>query len=53
LRPEGTSANGGASPTRAQEANGSGKPAPADSLPIDPPRATGNAALARRAAGPA
>jgi cyclic-di-GMP phosphodiesterase, flagellum assembly factor TipF len=53
LRPEGTSANGGASPTRAQETNGSGKPAPVDSLPIDPPRATGNAALARRAAGPA
>jgi cyclic-di-GMP phosphodiesterase TipF (flagellum assembly factor) len=53
LRPEGASANGGASPTRAQETNGSGKPAPVDSLPIDPPRATGNAALARRAAGPA
>jgi len=54
LRPEGTSANGSASPTRAaQETNGSGKPAPVDSLPIDPPRATGNAALARRAAGPA
>jgi cyclic-di-GMP phosphodiesterase, flagellum assembly factor TipF len=53
LRPEGTSANGGASPTRVQETNGSGKPVPVDSLPIDPPRATGNAALARRAAGPA
>ncbi|HZE53383.1 MAG TPA: EAL domain-containing protein [Bradyrhizobium sp.] len=53
LRPEGASANGGASPTRAQETNGSGKPPPVDSLPIDPPRATGNAALARRAAGPA
>jgi cyclic-di-GMP phosphodiesterase TipF (flagellum assembly factor) len=51
LRPEGASATGGA-PTKAQENNGSGKTASLDSPAIDPPRATGNAALARRAAGP-
>jgi len=33
-------------PNRAQETNGSGAPA------IEPARSTGNAALARRAAGP-
>jgi cyclic-di-GMP phosphodiesterase TipF (flagellum assembly factor) len=53
LRPEGASATGGASPNKAQESNGSGKTASLDSPAIDPPRATGNAALARRsAAGP-
>jgi cyclic-di-GMP phosphodiesterase TipF (flagellum assembly factor) len=53
LRPEGASANGGASPNKAQESNGSGKTASVESAGIDPPRATtGNAALARRAAGP-
>jgi cyclic-di-GMP phosphodiesterase TipF (flagellum assembly factor) len=56
LRPEGASATGGASPNKAQESNGpsngSGKPASLDGPAIDPPRATGNAALARRAAGP-
>jgi cyclic-di-GMP phosphodiesterase TipF (flagellum assembly factor) len=52
LRPEGASATGGASPTKAQETNGSGKTASVDGPAIDPPRATGNAALARRAAGP-
>jgi cyclic-di-GMP phosphodiesterase TipF (flagellum assembly factor) len=54
LRPEGASATGGASPNKAQEPNGPAKTAPLDSPGIDPPRAaTGNAALARRAAGPA
>jgi cyclic-di-GMP phosphodiesterase TipF (flagellum assembly factor) len=52
LRPEGASATGGAPPNKAQESNGSGKTASLDSPAIDPPRATGNAALARRAAGP-
>jgi cyclic-di-GMP phosphodiesterase TipF (flagellum assembly factor) len=53
LRPEGASATGGATPNQAQESNGSGMAATVESLPIVPPRATGNAALARRAAGPA
>jgi cyclic-di-GMP phosphodiesterase TipF (flagellum assembly factor) len=52
LRPEGASATGGASPTKAQETNGSGKTASVDGPAIDPPRTIGNAALARRAAGP-
>jgi cyclic-di-GMP phosphodiesterase, flagellum assembly factor TipF len=52
LRPEGASATGGASPDKAQESNGSGNTASLDSPPINPPRATGNASLARRAAGP-
>jgi cyclic-di-GMP phosphodiesterase, flagellum assembly factor TipF len=53
LRPEGASATGGASPSKTQEPNGSGKPAPIDAPAIDPPRSsTGNAALARRVAGP-
>jgi cyclic-di-GMP phosphodiesterase TipF (flagellum assembly factor) len=53
LRPEGASATGGAAPSKTQEPNGSGKPAPIDAPAIDLPRsATGNAALARRAAGP-
>jgi cyclic-di-GMP phosphodiesterase, flagellum assembly factor TipF len=53
LRPEGASATGVASPSKAQEPNGSGKTAPIDAPAIDPPRSTtGNAALARRAAGP-
>jgi cyclic-di-GMP phosphodiesterase TipF (flagellum assembly factor) len=51
LRPEGASATGGTSPSKPQETNGAGKTAPVD-LPIESPRATGNAALARRAAGP-
>jgi cyclic-di-GMP phosphodiesterase TipF (flagellum assembly factor) len=53
LRPEGASATGGATPNKAQESNGSGMAASVESLPLVPPRATGNAALARRAAGPA
>jgi cyclic-di-GMP phosphodiesterase TipF (flagellum assembly factor) len=52
LRPEGASATGGASPNKAQESHGSGKTATVDGPGIDSPRATGNAALARRAAGP-
>ena len=52
LRPEGASANGGAAPPKAQESNGSGKTVSVDSPVIDPPRTTGNAALARRVAGP-
>jgi len=52
LRPEGASATGGASSNKAQEPNGP-KTAPVDNPAIEPPRAaTGNAALARRAAGP-
>jgi cyclic-di-GMP phosphodiesterase TipF (flagellum assembly factor) len=53
LRPEGASATGGATPTKTQESNGSGKAASLESVAMVPPRATGNAALARRAAGPA
>jgi len=52
LRPEGASATGGAAPSKAQESNGSGKTVSHDAPAIDPPRTTGNAALARRAAGP-
>jgi cyclic-di-GMP phosphodiesterase TipF (flagellum assembly factor) len=52
LRPEGASATGGASSSKAQEPNVP-KPVPVDHPAIEPPRAiTGNAALARRAAGP-
>jgi cyclic-di-GMP phosphodiesterase, flagellum assembly factor TipF len=52
LRPEGT-AGGGAVPNKAQESNGSDKIPAVDGPAIDPQRATGNAALARRIAGPA
>ncbi|MDP3076970.1 EAL domain-containing protein [Bradyrhizobium sp.] len=53
LRPEGASATGGAPSNNPQEPNGSPKTAPLTSPAIEPPaRATGNAALARRAAGP-
>jgi cyclic-di-GMP phosphodiesterase TipF (flagellum assembly factor) len=52
LRPEGASATGGASPNKAQEPHAPGKAASADAPAIDPPRTTGNVALARRAAGP-
>jgi cyclic-di-GMP phosphodiesterase, flagellum assembly factor TipF len=51
LRPEGASATG-ASANKAQDSHVSGKTASVDGPAIDPPRATGNAALARRAAGP-
>ncbi len=56
LRPEGASATGGAAPNKAQVSqvsNGSDNIASVNGAAIDPPRATGNAALARRAAGPA
>ena len=53
LRPEGASATGGASANKVQEPNGSSNTAPLTSPAIEPPaRTTGNAALARRAAGP-
>ncbi|MFH1340058.1 MAG: EAL domain-containing protein [Pseudomonadota bacterium] len=53
LRPEGASATGGASANKAQEPNGSSNTAPLTKPAIEPPvRTTGNAALARRAAGP-
>ena len=59
LRPEGASATGGATQNKAEPSgsNGSnptpGQPAPvAGSSAEPPPRATGNAALARRVAGP-
>jgi cyclic-di-GMP phosphodiesterase TipF (flagellum assembly factor) len=62
LRPEGASATGGAPASKGQDqkvpdsklqdSNGSGKTASIAAPSIDPPRATGNAALARRAAGP-
>ena len=52
LRPEGTP-NGSASTGNGQEANGAEKAAAAAPVAIDPPpRVSGNAALARRAAGP-
>ena len=53
LRPEGASATGGATSAKAQEPNGPGSNASPSNPAIDPPpRTSGNAALARRAAGP-
>jgi cyclic-di-GMP phosphodiesterase TipF (flagellum assembly factor) len=56
LRPEGASATAGAVPNKAQDPqtpNGSSNTAPiANPAAEPPPRASGNAALARRAAGP-
>jgi cyclic-di-GMP phosphodiesterase TipF (flagellum assembly factor) len=52
LRPEGASATGGASSNKAHESNGSAKAAFIDGPGIELPRASGNAALARRFAGP-
>jgi cyclic-di-GMP phosphodiesterase, flagellum assembly factor TipF len=59
LRSEGPSATGGATSNNAQESNGpngsngSGSTVAIENPAVDaPPRATGNAALARRAAGP-
>jgi len=46
-------AGGATAPNRAQESNGSDKIPSVDGPAIDPPRSTGNAALARRVAGPA
>lgn len=52
LRPEGASATG-ATPEKAQEPNGPGSKAPLNHPATEPPpRTSGNAALARRAAGP-
>jgi cyclic-di-GMP phosphodiesterase TipF (flagellum assembly factor) len=53
LRPEGASVTGGGIPSKAQEINGSGRTVSLDGLAIDPARASGNAALARRVAGQA
>jgi cyclic-di-GMP phosphodiesterase, flagellum assembly factor TipF len=61
LRPEGASATGGAPSNRgedsanqdSQASNGSGKPASVEAAAVDlPARTSGNAALARRLAGP-
>jgi cyclic-di-GMP phosphodiesterase TipF (flagellum assembly factor) len=60
LRPEGASATGGASASKAQDSNGpsnalsngSGRAAALEGPALEPPRTTGNAALARRATGP-
>ncbi len=52
LRPEGASAAGGTTPNGAAEPDGSGKTASVNGPGIDSPRSIGNAALARRAAGP-
>jgi len=53
LRPDGASATGGATADNAQDPNGSSNTAPLSGPTVEaPPRATGNAALARRAAGP-
>jgi cyclic-di-GMP phosphodiesterase, flagellum assembly factor TipF len=51
LRPETASATGGA-PDKAQVPDAAAKPSSIDALKADPPRTTGNAALARRASGP-
>ncbi|WP_375413946.1 EAL domain-containing protein [uncultured Bradyrhizobium sp.] len=50
LRPETVSATGAAD--KAQVSNAATRPSPADALKADPPRTSGNAALARRAIGP-
>jgi cyclic-di-GMP phosphodiesterase, flagellum assembly factor TipF len=52
LRPEAASATGGASPGKPQESHGSDKTAAVDVPGVVSQRAIGNAALARRAAGP-
>jgi cyclic-di-GMP phosphodiesterase TipF (flagellum assembly factor) len=53
LRPEGASATAEVPQTKPQDLNGASNPAPVPSSAMEqPPRATGNAALARRAAGP-
>jgi cyclic-di-GMP phosphodiesterase TipF (flagellum assembly factor) len=53
LRPEGAPAADGTPTGNAQETNGAAKPPAVDAAIIEPPtRSTGNAALARRAAGP-
>jgi cyclic-di-GMP phosphodiesterase, flagellum assembly factor TipF len=53
LRPEGAASPGAAQPANIQEVNGSARAASVEVTAIDPPpRVMGNAALARRAAGP-
>jgi len=53
LRPDAAAANGPSAPGAASPAaNDAGKVVPADAVRADPPRVTGKAALARRAAGP-
>jgi cyclic-di-GMP phosphodiesterase TipF (flagellum assembly factor) len=53
LRPEGASATAEVPQTKPQDLNGASNPAPVPSSAMEqPPRATGNAALARRAVGP-
>jgi cyclic-di-GMP phosphodiesterase TipF (flagellum assembly factor) len=52
LRSEAPSANGEASANKPHDAASLGKPAGIDGPAIDPPRLSGNAALARRAASP-
>ncbi|WP_426436766.1 EAL domain-containing protein [Bradyrhizobium genosp. P] len=53
LRPEGASATAEAPQTKPQDLNGASNSAPVSSSAMEqPPRATGNAALARRAVGP-
>jgi len=53
LRPEGASATGGATSSSPNGSNGPSTPAPTASPTVEPPtRASGNAALARRATGP-
>jgi cyclic-di-GMP phosphodiesterase, flagellum assembly factor TipF len=54
LRPEGASVTGGAPSNQPQDPNGAAKAVSADVPAVDPPlpRAMGNAALARRVAGP-
>ena len=53
LRPEGASATGGATSNSPDGSNGPSPPAPVASPAVEPStRATGNAALARRAGGP-
>jgi cyclic-di-GMP phosphodiesterase TipF (flagellum assembly factor) len=51
LRPDTASATGGA-PDKAQVPDAAARPSSIDALKADSPRATGNAALARRASGP-
>jgi len=53
VRPEGAPATGAAASANTQEINGAAKAPPSEPAAVDPPpRATGSAALARRAAGP-
>jgi cyclic-di-GMP phosphodiesterase, flagellum assembly factor TipF len=53
LRPEAASATAGVLPSQPQESSASVRSGPLDAPTISAPRTSGNAALARRAAGPA